>query len=334
MVPTAFADIVGQEQAIQLLTQAMALDRIAPAYLFVGTHGVGRSRVARAFLDLLVADPLDPPQHHPRRDNHPDILWIEPTYRIQGKLVTLSELATQGGKLPKARPQIRLAQIRQITQFLSHAPWQASRLLVVLDQVETLGEAAANGLLKTLEEPGQATLILIAPSTETLLPTLVSRCQRIPFDRLSPAQMEQVLTQVGQVEILEHPQILAMAQGSPGAAILHWQQYQTIPAGLFQACQVKPESLQTCLEIARQLDSELDPNAQQWLLDYLQQYYWLQDRQSYPLKVFERAKQCLQCYAQPRLVWEVTFLDLYEGRNQDANAGIRLRSRDNIPDLE
>ena len=65
---------------------------------------------------------------------------------------------------------------------------------------------AANALLKTLEEPGQATLILIAPALESVLPTLVSRCQRISFHHLDTVTMAQVLTQTGHEEILQYPE--------------------------------------------------------------------------------------------------------------------------------
>ena len=124
--------------------------------------------------------------------------------------------------------------------------------------------------------------------------------------------MEQVLTQAGEGEILNHLQILSMAQGSPGTAIEHWHQYQAMSDELFQACQVKPQSLRACLEVARQIDAELDTEAQLWLLDYLQQHYWMQEGRSDPLEIFETAKRRLKCYAQPRLVWEVAFLDLYD----------------------
>lgn len=67
---------------------------------------------------------------------------------------------------------------------------RASRSLVVLTQAETMNEAAANALLKTLEEPGRATLILIAPSPSALLNTIVSRCQKIPFYPLNRSDLE------------------------------------------------------------------------------------------------------------------------------------------------
>ncbi len=75
----------------------------------------------------------------------------------------------------------QIEQIREITNFLSRPPLESSRSVVVIEQADTMTESAANALLKTLEEPGKATLILIAPSPSSLLPTLVSRCQHIPL---------------------------------------------------------------------------------------------------------------------------------------------------------
>ena len=98
-----------------------------------------------------------------------------------------------------------------------------------MEDAHTMAEAPANALLKTLEEPGKATLILIAPSTESLLSTIVSRCQPVPFQRLSQQDLQQVLENTGHGEILEHPELIKLAQGSPGEAIAAWAKLQTIP---------------------------------------------------------------------------------------------------------
>ncbi len=309
MVVPAFANLVGQTAAVELLTQAVQRQRLAPAYLFAGPDGVGRRLAAQGFLELLSGTTTAQQRQRLQQGNHPDVLWVEPTYLHQGKLLPVSALAQEGQK-PKTRPQIRLEQVRDISRFLSRPPLETMRSLVVLEQAETMGEAAANGLLKTLEEPGRATLILLAPGLEVLLPTLVSRCQRIPFYRLTTAQMGQVLRQVGHGEILNHPEVLAMAQGSPGAAIACWQQLQTLAPELLQACLDRPHSLRQALELARQIDQTLDLEAQLWLVDYLEQTYWQQSRQPRLLQVLEQARQHLLAYAQPRLVWEVTWLQL------------------------
>ncbi|HEY9876775.1 MAG TPA: DNA polymerase III subunit delta' [Candidatus Obscuribacterales bacterium] len=309
-----FSRLVGQNQAVELLTQAVAIDRIAPAYLFAGPNGVGRSLAARCFVELLFCGGASTSQQQKvqnrlKQGNHPDLLWVEPTYLHQGQRLSASEAAALGVKR-KAPPQIRIEQIREITQFLGRSPLEASRSLVVIEQAESMAEAAANSLLKTLEEPGQATLILIAPSSELLLPTLVSRCQRIPFYRLTSKDMADILIQNGHEEIANDSSVLAIAQGSPGEAIDSWQQRQAIRSDLLDQLTSSPKTPRAALELARKIDKELDTEAQLWLVDYLQHSYWEHQRQSSFVQDLEKTRQYLLNYAQPRLVWECTLLNL------------------------
>ncbi|PMB26425.1 DNA polymerase III subunit delta' [Fischerella thermalis] len=307
-----FSSLIGQPQAVELLTQAVKSNRVAPAYLFIGADGVGRGLAAQCFIELLFTDAhqnTDVAHTKLQKNNHPDVLWVQPTYQYQGQRLTAAEAAAKGLKR-KAPPVIRLEQIREITEFLSHPPLEAPRHMVVVEQAETMAEAAANALLKTLEEPGQATLILIAPSSESILPTLVSRCQRIPFYRLDTATMAEILTRTGHQEILQHPALLSIAGGSPGEAIAAYQQLQTIPPELLQAVTKLPQNYRQALELARDIDKALDTEAQLWLVDYLQQSYWLQWHQPEMIKLLEQARKSLLYYAQPRLVWECTFIQL------------------------
>lgn len=312
----AFERLLGQPQAIQLLEQLIAAQRIAPAYLFAGPDGVGRALAAECFMVHLWQDQAHDPEtllQRIQQRNHPDLLWVQPTYLHQGQRLSPAEAAAAGLKR-RAPPQIRLEQIRELTQFLGRPAIEASRLIVVIEQAETMAEGASNALLKTLEEPGNATIILIVPGVESILPTLVSRCQRIPFYRLSAVAIAKVLTQSGHREILEHPEVLALAEGSPGKAIACWQQLQEIPADLLQSVQEIPrQSLRSVLDLARQIDKALDSEAQLWLVDYLQQLFWRnQPGAALRLKHLESARQALLRYVQPRLVWEVTLMKLIE----------------------
>ncbi|ESA34232.1 dna polymerase iii subunit delta [Leptolyngbya sp. Heron Island J] len=306
-----FNHIVGQSQAVELLVQAIIRQRIAPGYLFIGPAGIGRSLVATAFTTILLHSPDGSSDNLKRRiqaRNHPDLLWVEPTYLHQGKLLTVSEAQTAGLKR-RGLPQVRLEQIRDIARFLSRPPLEAERSVVVIESAELIAEAAANGLLKTLEEPGQATLVLIAPDQQTLLPTLISRCQTIPFRRLGPSDMAQVLTTTDHIEILDYPEVLSLAQGSPGAAIASWQQLQTIPPDLLQQVSQPIRNIRTALELARQIVQTLEPESQLWLLDYLQQNRWQQGH-AHGMEKLELARKQLLRYVQPRLVWEVTLMNL------------------------
>ncbi|MBO1349402.1 MAG: DNA polymerase III subunit delta' [Hormoscilla sp. GUM202] len=335
-----FERVIGQEQAVKYLREAIARQRLAPAYLFAGPDGVGKSIAVKCFIEAMFCDRAPSSEHTKiqklvRDGNHPDVLWVEPTYQHQGQLLSAREAAAAGLKR-KAPPQIRIEQVREIASFISRSPLKAPRHVVVIEQAPTMAEAAANSLLKTLEEPGSATIILLASSD--LLPTIRSRCARIPFYRLPKAQMSQILRQLGYEEILQQDQIMAMAQGSPGEAIACFAQLQAIPAELLSRLrhlpvsrgevspgsairttqetpratrtthETPPNTLRDALELAKEINQNLDTEAQLWLVDYLQHSYWQQDCRSDVLQQLETARKYLLSYAQPRLVWEVTLL--------------------------
>ncbi|MEL6813694.1 MAG: DNA polymerase III subunit delta' [Cyanobacteria bacterium J06598_3] len=313
-MPSPFSPLVGQTQAIALLERAITKDRIAPGYLFVGPTGTGKALAAIGFAELLLRDisadpasPTDPVLARRIRDrNHPDLLWVEPTYLHNGNLLTPSQAAEAGVKR-KSPPRIRVPQIRDIARFLSRPALESSRAVVVIEQSDRMAEAAANALLKTLEEPGNAAVILMAPDQQALLPTLISRCQTIPFRRLNGEQMAQVLTQTDHSDILQSAEVIAIAQGSPGHAIKSWEQLQALPPELLTQLEKPPTTLRTALETARDINNALDTEAQLWLLDYLQHRYWQQGLSNADtLAALEKARSYLFAYVQPRLVWEIT----------------------------
>ena len=312
----AFSGLLGQEKVVELLLQAIKLDRIAPAYLFCGSSGIGRTIAARNFTQLLLTSGLSPEKSalankKLQTGNHPDLLWVEPTYQKGGELYT-AEQAAEKGLQYKTPPKIRIEQIRHITQFLNRPAWEASRQVVVIDDAQTMAEAPANALLKTLEEPGNATLILIAPDTDSLLTTLVSRCQRIQFYPLSSDNLTTVLKLNGYEEILQYPELMAIAQGSPGKAIAAWEQLQSIPDELLQRLRRSPKTPLEALNLAQTITSQIDAPTQLWLIDYLQYYYWQQNQQVQLMTTWEKTRRCLLSYVQPRLAWECALLDLLQ----------------------
>jgi DNA polymerase III subunit delta' len=304
----AFKEIIGQHTAIALLKSAITQDRIAPAYLFTGVDGIGRKLTALAFAESVINDLKS--SQRVRSRNHPDLMWIEPTYTDKGKLLTAAEAV---GLKKRSAPQIRLEQIRAIGQFLSQPPLESKRSLVIIEEAQTMPEAAANALLKTLEEPGKATIILIAPNLGSLLPTLVSRCHLIPFYTLSNDQLMQVLANQDIQTIA--PEIIDLAQGSPGQAIANLAQLQSIAPEILAEAQTLPNNPQQALTLAKNITKELELDSQVWLISYLQTHLWRTTAHN-RLKIikamqsFETAKQQLHSYVQPRLVWEVLLLNM------------------------
>lgn len=300
-------ELKGQHLAVELLTRAIALEQIAPAYLFTGNSGIGRRLATLGFTRLLLSGNAEP------KDilNHPDLLWIEPTYLHQGKLITVKE-ALANSISRKTAPQIRIEQIRQIMEFLGRPPLLSPRSVIVIEDAHQMNESAANALLKTLEEPGLATLILIVNSSQSLLSTLVSRCQRIPFYRLSDSDVVEILTEKGYTEIVNQPEIITLAQGSPGKAIALAQQFQTIPPELLTQLKTPPYNLTSIFTLAQTITQELDIENQLWLIDYLQVYYWRSSQKDQIALIWEQGRQFLQQYVNPRLVWECSLLEMYK----------------------
>ncbi|MBU6355084.1 MAG: DNA polymerase III subunit delta' [Cyanobacteria bacterium REEB498] len=332
--PTAlFTDLVGQGQAVALLAAALQQQRLAPAYLFSGPEGVGRRLGALRFLEGVISGgPEDAGlRRRLQAGNHPDLLWVEPTYSDKGQLVPLSQAAAAGISR-KAPPQLRLEQVRGVSQFLARRPVEAPRCLVVIEAVEAMAEGAANALLKTLEEPGDGLLILLSAAPDRLLSTIRSRCQTIPFARLSVTDLDLVLSRVPppadepeadsagddppEAPPADPPELLELAAGSPGALLAHRRQWRALPRELPPRCaallaapqgQVKP---QEALALARDLSEALEVEEQLWLLDWWQLRLWRQRPDGGQQRRLEALRRQLRAYVQPRLAWEVALLEL------------------------
>ena len=108
-----FKDIIGQSNAIFLLQSALDKKHIAPAYLFNGPEGVGRRKTALRFLEGIITGGHPVPRERQRleRLNHPDLIWVEPSYLSQGQVIPQS-IACKTIVNRRVTPQIRLDQIK------------------------------------------------------------------------------------------------------------------------------------------------------------------------------------------------------------------------------
>ena len=311
-----FDDLVGQQQAVRLLEAALTRSRVAPAYLFAGPDGVGRRLAALRFLEGVLQDGAADLRERRRLEarNHPDLLWVEPSYSHQGRLIARSE-ADEAGVSKRTPPQVRLEQIREVSRFLARQPLESTRGLVVIEDPEAMAEAAANALLKTLEEPGHGLLILLSAAPDRLLTTIRSRCQQISFKRLNPAEMEMVFQRMdaersAQAALaMAHPELQALAAGSPGALLSHAEQWEAVSESLRERLAVLPTEPADALALARDLTEALSGEQQLWLISWWQHHLWYQQGQGHGLQRLERLRSHLLAYVQPRLAWEVTLLD-------------------------
>ena len=305
-----FSDVIGQSFAVDLLQAALQRQRLAPAYLFAGPDGVGRRLAALRFLEGVLGGGAASPRARRRLEalNHPDLLWVEPTYQHQGRLLSRRE-AEEAGLSRRTPPQLRLEQIRGVGRFLARQPVEAVRGMVVIETAEAMAESAANALLKTLEEPGHGLLILLSAAPERLLTTIRSRCQLIRFLRLAPDALDQVLRDCGATGV-DSPELIAMAAGSPGALIAHRQQWSVLPDALVSRLGTLPRDPMAALSLARDLCDSLDGEQQLWLIDWLQHRVWYGEQSESAVQRLEGLRRHLHAFVQPRLAWEVALLDL------------------------
>jgi len=154
----ALERILDQPRAVDLLRRALASDRVAHAYAFVGPAGAGRMSTALAFAAELLGSPSR---------QHPDLHVIVPTP---------PETNSRGARA------IRIGAIRELERQASLRPVMARRKVFVLDEAERMTGEAPQAFLKTLEEPPAATVImLILPRARAVPATVLSRCQVVRF---------------------------------------------------------------------------------------------------------------------------------------------------------
>jgi DNA polymerase-3 subunit delta' len=177
-----------------------------------------------------------------------------------------------------------------------------------------MAEAAANALLKTLVEPGEGLLVLICSAPEHLLSTIRSRCQQIPFLRLSPEHLEAVLSRRSEDAATadgdDPAELRELAAGSPGALLEHRRQWKELPEGLAERLlSLRADPLEA-LALARDLSEALEGEQQLWLLNWWQLALWRRRGPGVDLDRIERLRRQLQAYVSPRLALEVALLEL------------------------
>jgi DNA polymerase-3 subunit delta' len=227
-----FRDVEHQERALSIVRRALRSGRMPHAYLFEGPEGVGKELTARALAARLLCEADVEPDADAcgvcracrlvAGGNHPDLHVIE---RRLHKL--------HPDRAVRASKGLFLA-VDVIRHFLiepaASKPSLGGRRVFVIREAERMNEGAQNALLKTLEEPpGQSCLILVSAAAERLLPTIRSRCQRVPFGLLPPDFIERHLVERCGVKVEAARALALLADGRLGAAV-QWQRSGVLTA--------------------------------------------------------------------------------------------------------
>lgn len=179
-----FEEIVGQEHIVRTLQNALNSNKIAHAYLFTGPRGTGKTSMARLFAKALnceegfghICNHCDNCKSI-TEGNHPDIVELD------------------------AASNSRVEEIRNIIDRVNFAPIKGKYKVYIIDEVHMLSNSAFNALLKTLEEPPENVVFILATTEpHKVLPTIVSRCQRFDFTRISDDDLEKEINYVSAKE--------------------------------------------------------------------------------------------------------------------------------------
>ena len=201
-----FDDVVGQEPISQTLKNAVKTGRIAHAYLFTGTRGIGKTTMARVLAKALNCLAVDAPATEP-------CCKCESCAAIStGEDIDVIEIdgATNNG----------VEQVRQLRQNAIYRPARSRFKIYIIDEVHMLSTGAFNALLKILEEPpSHVKFIFATTEPNKVIPTVQSRCQRFDFNNIKPAMIVEHLKNILEQEKIEYqPELLLplakMATGS------------------------------------------------------------------------------------------------------------------------
>lgn len=186
--PSRFDEVVGQEYIVKILKNTIKNKRIAHAYLFAGPRGTGKTTIAKLFAKAINCEDFNeeacdncPSCLAFKENNHPDIIELD------------------------AASNNSVDDIREIIEQVPYSPIVGKYKVYIIDEVHMLSSSAFNALLKTLEEPpAHVVFILATTDPQKIIPTVLSRCQRYNFSKISNLNMEKKMVEILNKEHLQY----------------------------------------------------------------------------------------------------------------------------------
>jgi|WetSurMetagenome_2_1015567.scaffolds.fasta_scaffold81180_1 DNA polymerase III subunit gamma/tau len=189
--PQNFDSLVGQDHIRETLMNALKLDRVSHAYLFAGSRGTGKTSSARILAKAVNCTNLKDATPCEQCDICNDI--------NEGRLIDVIEIDAASNR--------GIDEMRDLKEKINFAPTRAKNKVYIIDEVHMLTKEAFNALLKTLEEPPAHTFFILATTEVHKIPeTILSRCQRFDFKRISDAVIAERLKFIADSEKIEAEQ--------------------------------------------------------------------------------------------------------------------------------
>ena len=186
--PSKFSEVVGQEYIVKILKNTIKNQKIAHAYLFAGPRGTGKTTIAKLFAKAINCENFNEESCDEcasclafKENNHPDIIELD------------------------AASNNSVEDIREIIDQVPYAPIISKYKVYIIDEVHMLSSSAFNALLKTLEEPpAHVVFILATTDPQKIIPTVLSRCQRYNFSKISNLNMKKKMMEILDKENLKY----------------------------------------------------------------------------------------------------------------------------------
>lgn len=183
--PKKWEDVKGQDAVVKTLKNQIIANKIAHAFLFVGTRGTGKTSIARIFANAINCENL--------KDG-------EPCLECEA-CKTIHSLASFDVREIDAASNNGVDNIREIIEDVAYPPTTGKYKVYIIDEAHMISQAAFNALLKTLEEPPEYVVFILATTEVAKIPiTILSRCQRYDFSRISQEEIEKQVKKLANLE--------------------------------------------------------------------------------------------------------------------------------------